>query len=274
MANNHRLIAVTLAVLFAAAPAVGTVFQFEVLGASHDWLIIRENIPASAEDTAACSYPGLDPSQYVGAIVHFFQLSAEAKRGHVMSLEKPASSMMLYAHGRLDEGCTSAVDAQKQWADIVAHAKSLGIDIPTTPPVAAVLGEAVPASACVLARTASMDKPPCRRDFRCALKKEAIRIVVSLTAIPEAPDERVCQFVGHRFGAAIQMVGLDFGKMGSSVAPGGFVDHYDCRSQQFDPLRLFVVDDFAAVVASFSGTNIASHHEYPFVIVFPTRPAR
>ncbi len=274
MIKSWRLLAAMLAALFIAPAATcAAVFQFEVLGVSDNWLIIRENIPLSEADTAACSYPGLDPSQYVGATVHFFPLSAEAKRGRLVPLEKPGSSMTLYARGHLGEGCTSASDVERLWAEIVAHAKSLGIEIPSTLPAAEVLGDAVPADACVLVGSAPIDKSPCHREFKHLLKKAAIRIAVSLTAIPEAPDKRFCQYTGHRFGVAIQVAGLDFGKMGSWVAPGGFANHYDCRSQQFDPLRLYLLDRFIVLVGSFSGTNIADRDEYPFAMIFPTRPA-
>jgi hypothetical protein len=275
MIRSCRLLVLILAGLFTAPAVVGAeVFQFEFLAASSDWVVVRENIPASVEDTAACSYPGLDPSRYVGATVHFFPVSADAKRGWLMPLEKPTGSMPLFAHGRLSEGCTSTADAERQWGDIVAHAKKLGIEIPSTLPAAAILGEAVPANACVLLGSAPIDKPPCRREFSRLLKMGAIRIAVSLRSIPEAPNERFCQFVGHRFGAAIQVAGFDFGKTGSGVAPGGFANHYECRSQQFDPLRLYVLDGRVALIASFSGTNIADRTEYPFVMLFPTKPVR
>lgn len=95
---------------------------------------------------------------------------------------------------------------------------------------------------------------------------------MSLTAVPEAPDETLCQFIGHRFGAVIQVAGLNFGGAESSVAPGGFADHYDCRSQQFDPLRLYHLDRYVVLLVGFRGTNIADRDEYPFLLVFPDRP--
>lgn len=274
MIKSCRLLsAMVAALLIAPAVECAAVFQFEILGVSDNWIMIRENIPVSEADTAACSYPGLDPSRYVGATVHFFALSAEAKRGVLVPLEKPESSVALYATTRHGEGCTSASDAERRWRELTDHAKTLGIEVPTTSPAAVVLGEPVPAKACVLLGNTPIDKPPCRREFKHLLKKGAIQIVVSLTAVPGAPDERVCQFVGHRFGVAIQVAGLDFGKQGSGVAPGGFANHYDCRSQQFDPLRLYVLDGTAVLLGGFSGTNIADRNEFPFVMIFPTRPA-
>lgn len=279
MVKSCRLLAAMLTVSLTApvTPAsVGTAFQFEVLGASDDWIVVRENIPASASDTAACSYPALDPSEFVATVVHFFPLSAEAKRGRLVPLEKPESQMTLYARGHLGEGCTSASDADRQWREITDHAKSLGVEIPSKSPAEIVLGEPVPAKVCVLLESNTIDKPPCLREFKHTLKAGAIRIAVSLTAIPEAPEKgkRSCQFVGHRFGVTIQVAGLDFGEMGSGVAPGGFANHYDCRSQQFDPLRLYLVNDLFVLVGGFSGTNIADRNEYPFVLIFHSKPSR
>jgi len=68
--------------------------------------------------------------------------------------------------------------------------------------------------------------------------------------------------------------GLDFGKMGSGVAPGGFANHYDCRSQQFNPVRLYSLDDFVVLLGSFSGTNMADRDEYAFFLILPTKPTR
>lgn len=272
MRTHWRLLAVLSAVwVIAPAIACAAAFQFEILGVSDDWLMVRENIPASPSDTTACSYPGLDPSQYVGARVHFVPLPAEAKRGRLVMLEKPANSMTLYAPERSGAGCTSASDAEKRWSEIAARAKNLGIALWATPPAALVLGAAVPAKACVLLGEAPSDRPPCRREFKHALKEGTIRIGVSLTAVPEAPDPRLCQYVGHRFGVAIQVAGLDFEKMESGVAPGGFANHYACRSQQFNPLRLYPLDRFLVVIGGFAGTSIADRDEYPFVVIVPAR---
>lgn len=280
MVKNCLFLAAMLPMLLIAlvtSESAGTAaFQFEVLGASDDWIVVRENIPASASDTAACSYPGLDPSEFVGAVVHFLPLSVEAKGGRLVPLEKSESPMMLYAHGHLGEGCTSGLDGDRQWAEITDHAKKLGIEIPPKSPATVVLGEAVPANGCVLLGSNAVNKSPCIREFKHTLKAGPIRIAVSLTAIPEASEKgkRSCQFVGHRFGATIQVAGLDFGEMGSGVAPGGFANHYDCRGQQFDPLRLYVLNDRIVLLGGFSGTNIADHNEYPFVLIFPSKPSR
>jgi hypothetical protein len=271
--SNCCFVAVILAGWLVAPAVCAAGFQFELLGASDDWIAVRENIPASPTDTTACNYPGLDPSRYVGVRVHFIRLSAEAKRGRAVPLERPAGSMALYTPARPDEGCTSTVDAERRWNEIAAHAKSLGIELPATLPTPVVLGAVVPAKDCVLIGGAPLDTPPCRREFKQVLGGGTIRIAVSLIAIPEAPDESTCQSVGHRFGAAIQVAGFDFGQLGSGVAPGGFVSHYDCRGQQFDALRLYALDHAVVLVGSFSGANIADRDEYPFVVVFPARPA-
>lgn len=248
------------------APA--TVFPFEVLGSSADWVVIRENITATSEDTAACTYPGLDASEYVGAKVHFLRLSAEARRGRMVFPIKPDVSLPLYSPARGGQSCTSTTIADQRWKEIVARAKSLGIGLSSSRIAAVLLGDAVPARACVLMGSGDQ----CRRVFKQALDDAAIRIAVSLTAVPEAPDETSCQFVGYRFGAVIQVAGPNLGTVESGVAPGGFADHYDCRSQQFDPLRLYHLDRFVVLLGGFRGTNIADRDEYPFLLVFPDRP--
>jgi hypothetical protein len=265
MTGSLRAVTLVLALSAVASAAKGAaVFQFEALGASQDWIVLRENIQAAASDTAACSYPGLDPSQHVGVRVHFVRLTAEAKRGRLMLLETPDSSMMYYTPAR-PGGCTSAADAEQRWREIGARAKSFGIVLSQNAPIAIVLGGAVPAETCVL-----LDRAPCRQVYDRRLSAGNIRIAVSLTAVPEAPDERTCQFVGHRFGTAIQVSGLDFGTLGG-VAPGGFANHYDCREQQFDPLRLYQLDGIMLLVGDFRGANIADRAEHPFLIVFPAQ---
>jgi hypothetical protein len=273
MMSALRLFAALWAVSGIVQAAVSTaVFQYEVLGVSDDWIVVRENIAASAADTAACRYPNLDPSEHTGARVHFVRLSAEAKRGRLAPLTKPDRSVTIYAPGRSGQACTSAGEAEQRWREITAHAKELGVSLSEKRPVPVVLGTAVPAKSCVLIGSVSGAGPPCRRVFRQIVKGATIRIAVSLTAIPEAPDERSCQFVGHRFGVAIQVAGLDFGAMGAA-APGGFADHYDCRGQQFNPLRLYSFDRVTVLVGGFRGTNIADREEHPFLVIIAARPA-
>jgi hypothetical protein len=244
-----------------------------VLGVSEDWLVVRENLPSRAADTAACAYPGLDSTQYVGATVHFFQRSDEDRRGRLVPLEKAAESLVLYARGRLGEGCSSEAEGKKNWSEIAAHAGSLRVTLAAATRAPAVLGAAVPDKACILLNAAALDKPPCRREFPRPLKAGAIRIAVSLAAIPEAPDPSTCQFAGYRFGGAIAVEGFNFGKFESRMAPGGFAEHYDCRCQQFDPLRLYALDETMVLVGGFSGTNMADRSEHPFVIIFPAGPS-
>lgn len=252
-------------------PAIASAdrFQFEALGVSDDWIVVRENIPAEAADTNACIYPGLDPSEYVGARVHFVRLSAEAKRGCLVPLATPDSTMTLYPPGQFTVECAAVADAERRWHEITAHAEDLGIELPATPPVPLVLGTAVPAISCVLIQSPAAAEGVCRRIFQHVLNGVPIQIGVSLAAIPEAPDERVCQFVGHRFVAVIQISGPDFGDLGMP-APGGFAEHYDCRAQQFQPLRLYDLGTFAVVVGGFRGTSLADRDERPFLLVFPT----
>jgi len=267
------IIQVFLAIIIIPVMANAAVSRYEVLGVSDDWIMVRENIPASSADTAACTYPKLDPSEYIGATVHFYPLSSEAKRGRLLLLEKPESSLTLYAPSRSGDACTSPTEANRLWSEIVARATSLGIAKSATPPAPVVVGAAVPSKSCVLLDGASVDRSTCRREFKHKLKGGPIRIGVSLIAVPEAPDEKTCQFVGHRFGVVIQVAGLDFGEMESGMAPGGFANHYDCRPQQFDPMRLYQFERFVVLVAGFSGTAIAGKGNAPFVLIVPTQPA-
>lgn len=261
------------AFLLAPAVALGAVFQFEALGASGDWVVIRENIPSAEVDAYACSYPGVDPSGHVGVKVHFVQLSAKAKSGRLTPLDSLKDTIMVHTPTRKGDTCTSAVEAQQRWNKIGARAKELGIDLPTSPPKPVMLGTAVPAKACDLAGGATL-KPPCHRVFQRSINGNAVSIAVLLTAAPEAPDLRVCQFFGHRLSVAIQVSGFDFGIFEKSDhAPGGFMSHYDCRSQQFDALRFYQLKDFVVLLGSFRGTNIADRDEHPFLVIFPSRPA-
>ena len=250
----------------AAAPFMvrAATFQFELLGASGEWLAIRENIPATAADTAACRYPGIDPSEFVGVKVHFVRISAEMKRGILTPLAASADSSVWYEAGRSGEGCTTPPEAEKHWHEIAAYAKRLGMDLSPKPPAAVVLGATVPAKACVV--TAAAPGAPCRQIFRPSAHGRAIQVVVSLSAVSQAPDERTCQFVGHRFGVALEITG-------GNAAAGGFADHYDCRAQQFDPLRLYELEGAVVVIGAFRGANIADRDEYPFVVILPQRGA-
>jgi hypothetical protein len=253
----------------AAAAGAVTPFQFEILGASGDWMVVRENIPSSAADTDACRYPEIDPSEYIGARVHFVRMSAEMKRGKLAALGTPDRSITLYAPGRAGEGCTPADEADQRWHEITAHAKELGVSLSARAPTPVVLGGAVPSKDCVLIAPAGAGATPCRRIFRTAIHGVTMQIAVSLTAVPEAPNEQSCQFTGHRFAVAIQAAGPGFGQLGAAV-PGGFFDHYDCRPQQFDPLRLYVFEGLGVLLGDFRGTNIADRTEHPFVMALPS----
>lgn len=261
---------VVLTAAWAAAEAPAKVFPFEALGVSDDWIAIRQNIMATAEDTAACAYPGLDPSEYVGSVVNFVRLPAEAKRGQLTLPGQPDASLPLYSPAREGQACTMAAEAEARWSRIVDRAAGLGITLSKNRLLPVLLGDAVPAKECVLMTGGT----PCRRVFTQTLNGVPIRIAVSLTAVPEAPDYVTCQFMGHRLSAAIQVSGLAFGSAESRVAPGGFANHYDCRSQQFDPLRLYHMDGFAILLGGFRGTNIADRDEYPFFLVFPDSYAK
>ena len=264
----RMLAALCLVPWIGSGVAYAAVFQFEVLAISDDWIVIRENVPASPADTAACRYPGLDPSEYVGVKVLFVRLPPEAKRGQLVPLAAPESSLTI---SEPRGACTSAADAEQRWRQAAERAKNLGTEWRAKPPVAAVLTAAVPARTCSVIGGA-VGRPPCLRVVRQRLHASSIQIGVSLAAVPQSPDERVCQFVGHRYIAVLQVAGPNFGTQGT-VAPGGSTEHYDCRGQQFQPLRFYDLDRFAVVVGGFGGTNIADRIEHAFLLIFPTRPA-
>jgi hypothetical protein len=270
-----RLFFLLVAWLASASAASAATSQFELIGASREWLVVRENVPAKPSDLAACRYPGLDPSQYVGARVLFVRLSDGAKRGKVFEIvpRDAVTTLPWYAADGSGKNCSSPAEAGENRKAIVARAQALGVTVGDTPLTPAVLGAAVAARACLLS-AAAYSGPPCRSTYTPSLGTSKIRITIALTAVPEAPDPGICQFNGHRLGAAIQIAGLDFATEGSESAPGGFVDHYDCRGQQLLPWRLYRLNDVAVLLGAFQGTNIADRGEYPFAIVFPTRVAR
>jgi len=261
-----RSAAVALAALgLAASSPKPAPFQFEVLGASSDWVVLRENVRAKGDDPAPCKYPGLDPSEQVGVSVRFVKLTPEAKRGKLFELDPAAADKTLpvYAPGPA-ESCTSAADVESHWRDVRSHAESLGVTLAQKAPAPAVLGAAVPSTACVLIGD-KRDTKSCQKSYPEKVAGGPIKVAVSLSAVPEAPDLKTCQFVGQRFEAAIQVDGLDFGSVGGSGAPGGFANHYDCRSQEFEPLRLYKLDGTAVLMGGFRGTNMADRAAHPFL---------
>lgn len=262
----RRLLSLALAVLAPAVPRAATPFQFEVLGASTDWLVLRENVPVQGDVAEACRYPGIDPSEFLGARVHFVRLSEEAKRGRLTPFAPAEEPMPLFTPTRGPSPCTSRDEGRERWARIVARAGELGIDLASGKALKPVtVGAAVPDRACVLLGGGEAARA-CRREFDHAVRGQPLRIGVLLTAVPEAPDLATCQLSGLRLGAAVQVTGLDFGQIGAS-APGGFATHHDCRSQQLDPLRLYAIDGGLLVVGSFRGTSLADRGEYPFFVI-------
>lgn len=248
-----------------AAPA------FEVLGASAEGLVLRENLPVRATDTDACRYPGLDPSEYVGAQVHVMPLTPAAQRGRLFEPALGVQALPLHAPSS-GSGCTTPEQAGRHWQAIVERAKSLGIALAAKAPQASVLGQPVPARSCELRGRDAAVLRRCSSEFvRPVGGGRSVRIAVSVLAVPEAPDPAHCQFVGHRVGVAVQVSGLDFAAPGAP-APGGFVTHHDCRAQQVEPWRLYVFGDRAVLLGGFRGSTMADGRTHPFVVTFPTRP--
>jgi hypothetical protein len=243
-------------------------FQYQVLAASSDWLVLRENLPATSADTAACRYEDLDPSDFVGVRVHFLRLSAEAQRGGAMLVASPEATVDVLSARRDGQSCTDTEEARVRWDRVAERARSFGLSLPRPAVVPQVLGRPVPAARCeVLAGGAGA---PCRVVHGVRVRGGPLRIAVSLMSVPIAADEKTCQFVGHRLAAVVQVAGLDFGRIGRP-APGGVMAHSDCRAQQFQPLRLFDFGDLAVLLATVRGANIADRSERAFVMVFPTR---
>jgi hypothetical protein len=263
------------ALVFGASAAWAAPFQFEVIGASSDWVVLRENMRAKDADTAACKYPGLEPSEQVGVRVRFVKLSDAAKHGRLLPLEPASDDSVLPVYDPAPEaaGCTTAAAAAARWKEIHSRAEGLGVTLAEKAPSPAFLGAPVPASSCVLLPGEKHDTKACHASYAQKVAGGPIKIAVALAAVPEAPELKTCQFVGQRLEAAIQVDGLDFGTVGGSAAPGGFADHYDCRAQEFAPLRLYRLEGTAVLLGGFRGTNMADRAEHPFVIVFPTQPA-
>jgi hypothetical protein len=258
------------AAALAFAPPAAATYQFEVLGASADWVLIRENVRARTSDTNACTYPGLDPSEYVGAFVQLFRLSEPQSRGQLTILEQGDEMMVLYSTARNGLGCSSPAEIEANWQRISARAAKLGIN-PQRQPVPVLLGTAVPARSCAviaIGRTASQS---CRRVHTQRIGKEQVRIGVSLSSVPQPPDRSTCQYIGYRLIAAVQIEAASYTPL--LISPGGVTSHYDCRDQQFSPMRLYRLGDLAVLLGAFQATNIADRSEYPFFIVVPASAA-
>jgi hypothetical protein len=250
-------------------PSQAASFQFEVLGTSEEWVVLRENVPPLPDVTDTCSYPGVDPSEAMGVKVHFIRISPELKRGVLFAAGPYEASFTLYEPARNPSGCTSSEDAERNWKSIDAFGKNHGLRLERQVPPKAILGVSVPDRQCTVLERNNKLRQQCDRRYESVIDGRRMKVAISLFSVPEAPDENKCQFIGYRLGAAIQVEWLDLGTMGSGSAPGGFASHFDCRPQLFMPLRVYTFEDKIVLLISFRGNNIADREEYPFLSIFP-----
>ncbi len=266
-----RLVAAALAVAAGGAHAAERVAPpasaFEVLGASQAWVALRENVVVGASDTDVCRYPGLDPSVYKGSIVHFVALSPSAISGKMFAPDLGAAPAPYLTPGTPQGGCTSLSEAQDRWRAIVARAKEIDIPIGENSRAPIPLGQPVTEEECELAARRGRARV-CDAAFIQTLAGQRFRIALSIRSAPEAPDKARCQFIGYRIGVAVQITGGAFGSVGAP-APGGFVTHYDWRSQHVEPMKLYAFDRLAVLLVCFSSTNIADRTSTPSLVVFP-----
>jgi hypothetical protein len=249
-------------------PAQGTTFQFEVLGASEEWVVLRENIPPSPGSLDACRYPGLDPALAIGVKVHFLRLSQEMKRGILSPAGPFESTFILYDPVKIQSNCTSPEASERNWKEIEMFAENQGLRLKRQTTWQAIWGTQVPDQDCVVIEKSPKARQSCDQIYETIMDGHRLKLAVSLLSVPEAPDEKKCQSVGYRFGAALQVKWLDIGRPGTGSAPGGFATHFDCRPQLFMPLRLYLFEDRFVLLSSFKGNNIADRDEYPFLLVF------
>ena len=252
-----------------AEPPVPPV-QFELIGASDEWLAFRENIREDHEPLADCGYPGLSVGTRAMNI-HFLRLSEAHRRGDLVPIDRFDHSFAVFEPASETTACTprEISEQRRKEADAFALEHGIALSDPIRP--LAVFGTMVRADACEPMKKIG-GRSGCDERYEAKIDGQPIRVVRILTAVPRAPDYSTCQFVGHRFVLGLQVSWLDLGTADSLSVPGGVVEHYDCRAQTFMPIRLYALPEHVGVVASFRGANIADSSEHPSVIVMPRRP--
>jgi hypothetical protein len=244
--------------------------QFELAGASDEWLAFRENIRDAREPLADCGYVGLSGGAR-GMKLHFVKLPEVHKRGDLVAVTRFDSSFAIYEPASDASACTSREVSARRRREAEAFSSSIGISVSRPIRPLAVFGSAVSAKVCEPMKKRSATGV-CDAAYTARIDGKPIRIARFLTAVPRAPDYSTCQFLGHRFMLAVQVSWLDLGEPESQSAPGGFAEHYDCRAQLFMPIRLYALPDQVILLTSFRGNNIADWSEYPHVIVMPRNP--
>jgi hypothetical protein len=244
--------------------------QFELAGASDDWLLFRESIRDAREPLADCNYPGLSGGTR-GLKLHFLKLSEAHKSGDLVPVARFDSSFAIYQPAGDASACTSPDISARRRRAAEAFASSVGVTISQSIRPLAVFGSAVSAKACEPLKK-RLAASACDASYTGRIDGKPIRIARLLTAVPRAPDYNTCQFLGHRFMVAVQVSWLDLGEPESRSVPGGFAEHYDCRPQLFMPIQLYALPDQVVLLASFRGDNVADRSEYPHVIVMPRNP--
>ena len=279
----QNVVAVTLLIgihsadLSAGGPAglssSATSHQFDVLDANDEWVAVRENVLAELfhEPREACSYPGL-ADDVVGTRIHFVELSAAARRGQMFPVDEFTRSFVVYEPAANPDSCTvdSVAKAGLRAAKEFAGAKGLTLN-PRSAPIAQ-FGDRLSAQECeAINKPGGKSAVTCDSVHRLELDGQPLLIGVLRSAVPQAPDLKRCQFFGHRFGLTLQVNWRDLGKMESDAAPGGFAEHYDCRRQRVEPVRLYAFGGNVVIVVSFRGDNIADRNEYLNLVVMPRK---
>jgi hypothetical protein len=284
MAGNttSRLDAVKFSLIFTvfcllAIPANTFAAQFEIIGASDAWIALWENVPPTPDALDSCAYGALEAGAAIGVKIHFVRVSPEMKRGILSSVGPFDSSFTFYEPAKNRGGCTSAEMATKNWNDIEVFANQQGVRVSKAPKVRSLFGSPIPANACTLfdkLKSTQNASKTCNHVQETTIDGQRLTVAWSLVSIPEAAEESKCQFIGHRFGAALQVKWLNSDAFGSRAVPGGLIAHFDCRPQLFMPIRLYVFEERIVLMASFKGDNIADHNEYPSILALSRQASK
>lgn len=262
------LLSLLLVACHATAGSTAEPRRFEIMGSSEDWIAVRENVADRGHEPAKrCGYPGLADS-IVGQSIHFLELTEPMKRGRIVELDAFAASYEIFAAPGADGGCTDSATSKSRRTAAHRFAAEHEVELAPKASPLAILGEPIRSDSCeALERTQSPGD--CGRLFELTVDGKPLRIARSLLAVPEAPDYVTCQFMGHRFLAALQVSWLGLAKYGALSAPGGFVSHYDCRPQLFLPLQVYESDELISILLAFRGENVADWSEHVSILVFP-----
>ena len=257
-----------VAVLFSVYSCCAFSFQYEIVSATGNYIVLKEYVKINENDKTPCQYADLDSSLYQGDVIHLINMQ-KIRHGKVLYPLHYDESFALHEPRDTQMGCLNNKEVQLNIDKLQKILSSKGVDINSKPIKQLLIGAGITDRQCSYLSGKVSNLAKCHYKYETLIDKHALKIFVDLYALSEYPDLSVCQFIGYRFGAAIQIKWLDFGATESPAAPAGFVDHYDCRRQKFLPLRLSVFEDDIILLGSFQGDNIADSAEHAFIIAFP-----